>query len=235
MIPVLEQLKVFWSSFTKKSLWYSEKVVLRLRTRFVSLNDVSVWWRCMDVSLGWYKEPSSKALSLTYTTNTSPEIQGRATGYSIPEQSCKHYKHVKQQVIFFYVMLTLLKECTCIKCTWMLENKLNVMYIIRFFYRIVQLIALTFRFKLRYKQNIQTLRKEEKRVAILDIYSPFLWLRQLFVPGNRRFLDSDLPVLYDVCWHQQKQKLFLMAEFYKYPRLVWPQNDKSAIMLIKRS
>lgn len=80
MIPVLEQLKAFWSSFTRKSLWYLEKVVLRLRTRFVSLNDVSVWWRCMDVSLGWYKEPSSKALSLTYTTNTSPEIQGSDTG-----------------------------------------------------------------------------------------------------------------------------------------------------------
>lgn len=100
-IPVLEQLKAFWSSFTKKSLWYSEKVVLRLRTRFVSLSDVSMWWRFMDVSLGWYKEPSSKALSLTYTTNTSPEIQGRATGYSIPEQSYKNYKHVKQQVFSF--------------------------------------------------------------------------------------------------------------------------------------
>lgn len=48
------------------------------------------------------------------------------------------------------------------------------MHNINFFDRIVQLIALTFRFKLRYKQNIQTLRKEEKRVAILDIYSPFL-------------------------------------------------------------
>lgn len=109
------------------------------------------------------------------------------------------------------------------------------MHNINFFDRIEQLIALTFRFKLRYKQNIQTLRKEEKRVAILDIYSPFPWLRQLFVPGNRRFLDSDLPVLYDVCWHQQKQKLFLMAEFYRHPRLVWPQNDKSAIVSIKRS
>lgn len=124
-IPVLEQLKAFWSSFTKKSLWYSEKVVLRLRTRFVSLSDVSVWWRCMDVSLGWYKEPSSKALSLTYTTNTSPEIQGRATGYSIPEQSCKHYKHVKQQVFSFmwcwhyWKNVHVLNALGCLKINWM--------------------------------------------------------------------------------------------------------------------
>lgn len=113
-----------------------------------------------------------------------------------------------------------------------LKIHLMYMYIINFFHRIVQLIALTFRLSF---VTSQTLRKKEKKIAILDIYSPFLWFRQLFVPGNRRFLDPDLPVLYDVCWHQQKQKLFLMAEFYRYPRLVWPQNDKSAIVSIRRS
>lgn len=97
----------------------------------------------------------------------------------------------------------------------------------------MQLIALTFRY-ISFVTS-QTLRKKENRIVIIDIYSPFLWLSQLFVPGNRRFLDPGLPVLYDVCWHQQKQKLFLMEEFYRYPRLVWPQNDKSAIMFIKRS
>lgn len=122
-IPVLEQLKAFWSSFTKKSLWYSEKVVLRLRTRFVSLSDVSVWWRFMDVNLGWYKEPSSKALSLTYTTNTSPEIQCReqvlVTAFRNKVVNITNMLNIK-----FLSLMWCLHSWKNVQCTLTFENTL---------------------------------------------------------------------------------------------------------------